>query len=183
MKFIPQAIPEVILIDPVIHPDYRGFFMETYRLADFSRAGIPNVFVQQNHLRSARGVLRGLHYQLHNPQGKLIRVISGEIFDVAVDLRSSSPTLGKWVGNTLSSETSQQIWVPPGFAHGIYILSEFAEVLYQTTDYYHPEDKHTIRWNDTDLAINWPLVNGNLVILSTDDRTAPGFHEAQLYTE
>ncbi|MEE9103056.1 dTDP-4-dehydrorhamnose 3,5-epimerase [Pseudomonas nitroreducens] len=158
MKATPLCIPEVILFEPKVFGDERGFFFESFNLQQFEEAiGRRVEFVQDNHSRSAKGVLRGLHYQIKQTQGKLVRVTAGEVFDVAVDIRKSSPTFGKWVGVYLSAENKRQLWVPEGFAHGFTVLSEHAEFLYKTTDYYAPEYERCIRWNDADLNIDWPL--------------------------
>lgn len=157
MQFHKTDLPGVILIEPKVFGDERGFFMETYHQPRFVAAGIDLPFVQDNHSRSKRGVLRGLHYQLKFPQGKLVRVVQGEIFDVAVDARKSSPTFGRWFGTTLSDANHRQLYVPPGFAHGFCVVSETAEVLYKTTDVYHPEDEKTIAWNDPTIAVAWPV--------------------------
>jgi dTDP-4-dehydrorhamnose 3,5-epimerase len=158
-----------MLVTPEAHADGRGFFMETYRADAFAQAGIHVTFVQDNHSRSAQGVLRGLHYQIRSPQGKLVRVVSGEVFDVAVDLRSSSPTFGRWVGEHLSDDNIRMLWIPPGFAHGFYVLSDRAEVIYKVTDYYAPEWDRTLIWDDPRLAIQWPLVDGKPPTLSSKD--------------
>lgn len=166
MKATPLSIPDVVLFEPRVFGDERGFFFESFNQKVFEAAiGAPVQFVQDNHSRSARNVLRGLHYQIQQAQGKLVRVVQGEVFDVAVDLRKSSPSFGKWVGAVLSAENKKQLWVPAGFAHGFVTLSETAEFLYKTTDYYAPEHERCIRWNDPDLAIAWgvegePLVSG-----------------------
>jgi dTDP-4-dehydrorhamnose 3,5-epimerase len=158
MKAIPTAIPEVLLVEPAVFGDARGFFMESWNRRVFSGlAGRDVDFVQDNHSASARGVLRGLHYQVREPQGKLVRVVAGEVFDVAVDLRRSSPTFGRWVGERLSAENRRMLWVPEGFAHGFLVLSERAEFLYKTTAYYAPEHERTLLWNDPALGIAWPL--------------------------
>ena len=157
MKAIPATIPDVLIVEPKIFGDERGFFYESWNQRTLVSVGIAADFVQDNHSKSQRNVLRGLHYQLQNPQGKLVRVIAGEVYDVAVDLRRSSPTFGKWVGFMLSAENKRMAWIPPGFAHGFCVISENAEVLYKTTDYWHPEDEHTLLWNDSRLAIDWPL--------------------------
>jgi dTDP-4-dehydrorhamnose 3,5-epimerase len=150
-------IPDVILFEPRVFGDDRGFFFESFNQRAFEEAvGRPVPFVQDNHSRSARGVLRGLHYQIQQPQGKLVRVVVGEVFDVAVDMRRSSPTFGRWVGAHLSAENKQQLWVPEGFAHGFLVLSDSAEFLYKTTDYYAPQHERCVVWNDPDLAIDWP---------------------------
>ena len=158
MKVTPTAIPDVLLIEPKVFGDPRGFFMERYNRREFARAtGIDVDFVQDNHSRSARNVLRGLHYQIRQPQGKLVRVAAGEVYDVAVDLRRSSPTFGRWAGFTLSAESKRMAWIPPGFAHGFLVLSEMADFLYKTTDYYAPEHARTLLWNDPRVGIDWPL--------------------------
>ena len=159
MKVTPLAIPEVLLIEPKVFGDARGFFFESFNQRAFNEATVLDVhFVQDNHSRSVRHVLRGLHYQLPpHAQGKLVRAVVGEVFDVAVDLRPDSPTLGRWAGAVLSAENKRQMWVPPGFAHGFLVLSEAAEFLYKTTDYYAPEYERSIRWDDPDLGIDWPL--------------------------
>ena len=157
MQFIPAAISDVLIIEPNVFGDARGFFLESWNERAFLEAGIKARFVQDNHSRSARNVVRGLHYQIKQPQGKLVRVIVGEIFDVAVDIRKSSPTFGKWEGTKLSTQNKRIIWIPPGFAHGFLALSESAEVLYKTTDYYSPEHERTILWNDPAIGIEWPL--------------------------
>ena len=180
MHFIPTAIPEVILIEPKVFSDERGFFLESYQKQHFSEHGINLEFVQDNHSLSKQGTLRGLHYQTQQSQGKLVHVISGEIFDVAVDIRRNSPTFGKWVGDYLSSENKKLIWVPPGFAHGFYVLSPEAEVLYKATDYYAPQWERTILWNDKQLIIEWPL-QGHEPILSPKDLAGKSFSEAEVY--
>ena len=158
MKASPTAIPDVLLIEPAVFGDARGFFMESWNRRVFSGlAGREVDFVQDNHSASARGVLRGLHYQVREPQGKLVRVVAGEVFDVAVDLRRSSPTFGRWVGERLSAENRRMLWVPEGFAHGFLVLSERAEFLYKATAYYAPENERTLLWNDPALGIAWPL--------------------------
>ncbi len=168
MIVIPTSIPDVLIFAPVVHEDPRGFFMETYREDEFRRAtGCTRPFVQDNHSRSVRNVLRGLHYQVRQSQGKLVRVVSGEIFDVAVDLRRSSPTFGKWVGEYLSADNKRQMWIPEGFAHGFLVTSDSAEVLYKATDYYAPEHERTLLWNDPALGISWPLTA--LRVLSAKD--------------
>ena len=180
MQFIPTQIPDILLIEPKVFSDERGFFMETYQARHFSQAGINANFVQDNHSSSRRGALRGLHYQIRQAQGKLVRVISGEIFDVAVDIRRSSPTFGKWVGEYLSAQNKRQIWVPPGFAHGIYITSEWAEIIYKPTDFYAPEWERTIQWDDPDLAIDWPL-SDSAPILSAKDALGTPFQTAEVF--
>ncbi|HEC84839.1 MAG TPA: dTDP-4-dehydrorhamnose 3,5-epimerase [Thioploca sp.] len=157
MKVIETAIPGVLLIEPKVFGDSRGFFFESFQAARYAEAGIKGPFVQDNHSRSAKGVLRGLHFQKQYPQGKLVYVTSGTVFDVAVDIRKDSPTFGQWVGVTLSADEHQQFYVPPGLAHGFCVLSDTAEFQYKCTDYYHPEDEGCIRWDDPDIGIQWPL--------------------------
>jgi dTDP-4-dehydrorhamnose 3,5-epimerase len=172
MKATSLAIPDVLLIEPAVFGDARGFFLESFNQARFDVAiGRPVRFVQDNHSRSARHVLRGLHYQMRQPQAKLIRVVSGEIFDVAVDLRRSSPNFGRWVGELLSAENKRQLWVPEGFGHGFMVLSESADVLYKTTDYWAPEHERGIRWDDPQLAIRWPL-EGQPILSAKDEKAA-----------
>lgn len=168
MNIIPSAIPDVILIEPAVFQDERGFFFESYQKKRFAEIGIPFEFVQDNHSKSVQGVLRGLHYQIRQPQGKLVRVIAGEIFDVAVDIRRGSPTFGQWVGDYLSAENKRMIWIPRGFAHGFLVTSREAEVIYKTTDYYAPQWERTIAWNDPTLNIRWPLGNLSLIISAKD---------------
>jgi dTDP-4-dehydrorhamnose 3,5-epimerase len=151
------AIPDVLVIEPKVFGDARGFFLESWNAKAFTEAGVPAAFVQDNHSWSPRGVLRGLHYQIRQPQGKLVRVAAGEVFDVAVDLRRASTTFGRWVGERLSGDNKRMLWIPPGFGHGFLVLSESADFLYKTTDYYAPEHERVIAWNDPDLAIAWPL--------------------------
>lgn len=174
------AIPEVLILEPQVFGDARGFFFESFNQRRWQeQTSLVTKFVQENHSRSVRNVLRGLHYQIQQPQGKLVRVIVGEVFDVAVDLRRSSPYFGKWVGIHLSAENKKQFWVPEGFGHGFVVLSEVAEFLYLTTDYYAPEHERAIIWNDPNLAIDWPITGKPL--LSAKDQAAPGFNEAELY--
>jgi dTDP-4-dehydrorhamnose 3,5-epimerase len=155
---IPTAIPDVLILEPKVFGDARGFFYESFNGREFAEAtGVTDPFVQDNHSKSARGVLRGLHYQIQHPQGKLVRVVEGEVFDVAVDLRASSPTFGLWTGTRLSSENNRQMWVPPGFAHGFVVLSETAQFLYKTTDYWYPAHERSLLWNDPALGIDWPI--------------------------
>lgn len=181
MIFSPTAIPEVILISPRTFQDQRGDFLETYRYDHFSRNGIAGQFVQDNHAGSKLGVLRGLHYQIQNPQGKLIRVISGEIYDVAVDLRKSSPSFGQHIGLRLDDQKKEMLWIPAGFAHGYYVLSKWAEVSYKVTDYYAPAFERTLIWNDPALNIPWPLLGEDHPILSENDLQGMGFKETDLY--
>ena len=157
MRFIPTAIPDVLTVEPVVHTDSRGFFMETWHAGKFRAAGLDLSFVQDNHSGSVRHSLRGLHYQIGRPQGKLVRVIEGEIFDVAVDLRRSSPTYGKWVGTALSAANRLQLWIPEGFAHGFYVTGDGAEVVYKCTDVFSAEHERTLRWDDPAIGISWPL--------------------------
>ena len=178
MEFFPTEIPDVISICPIIYKDKRGDFLESYRQSLFSMAGIEADFVQDNHAGSKRGVLRGLHYQVEQSQGKLIRIISGKIYDVAVDLRKSSPTFGKYIGLTLTDQEKRMLWIPPGFAHGYYVISERAEVSYKTTAYYAPEWERTIIWNDPTLGIKWPLLSRDHPLLSETDRLGTPFIEA-----
>jgi len=180
MKINPTDIADVLIIEPTVFGDKRGFFFESYNKNQFAQAtGLEVEFVQDNHSKSNKNVLRGLHYQIRQPQGKLVRVISGEVFDVAVDIRRSSPTFGKWVGDYLSAENKKQIWVPPGFAHGFVVVSETVEFLYKTTDYYAPEHERCIRWNDPDLAIRWPVNDRPLV--SDKDENGLLFKDAEVF--
>lgn len=180
MEFFQTSLPDVIRIEPKVYGDTRGFFMETFQAQRFRSAGIPDIFVQDNHSGSRQGTLRGLHYQIHQPQGKLLRVIQGEVFDVAVDLRRSSPSFGRWEGVILSAENRRQLWVPPGFAHGFYVLSEWAELVYKVTDYYAPEWERTLLWNDSQLGIQWPLLD-EPPILSEKDSAGRLLSEAETY--
>lgn len=181
MKSTQLAIPEVLLLEPRVFSDARGFFFESYNQREFESAvGKKINFVQSNHSRSGQHVLRGLHYQIKQAQGKLVRVLAGEVFDVAVDLRHSSPTFGQWVGEVLSAENKKQLWIPPGFAHGFLVLSGYAEFLYNTTDYWAPEHERCIVWNDATLAIDWPLA-GNCPVLSEKDAQGATFNAAEVY--
>jgi dTDP-4-dehydrorhamnose 3,5-epimerase len=157
VKFTPTAIPDVIVVEPAVHQDYRGFLMETWHAGKFRQAGLDLAFVQDNHSQSVRNTIRGLHYQVVRPQGKLVRAVAGEIFDVAVDLRRSSPTYGKWVSVTLSAANRLQVWIPEGFAHGFYVTGDGAEVVYKCTDLYSAEHERTLRWDDPATGISWPL--------------------------
>ena len=178
MKATPTRIPDVLLIEPKVFGDDRGFFFESFNRRAFHEATGLNVdFVQDNHSKSARNVLRGLHYQLAQPQGKLVRVTQGEVFDVAVDIRKGSPTYGQWVGEILSAENKKQLWIPAGLAHGFVVLSETAEFLYKTTDYYAPQHERCIAWNDPDLAIAWPIEGQPL--LSAKDAAGIAFRQAE----
>lgn len=181
MEYIRTAIPDVVLMKPTVFGDHRGFFMETFRQAEFDAFCGHYDFVQDNHSGSPRGILRGLHYQLHQTQGKLVRAAVGEVFDVAVDIRQGSKTFGQWVGAVLSAENRHQLWVPPGFAHGYYVMSDWAEFLYKATDYYAPEWERSIRWNDPAIGIEWPLKEGFLPTLSNKDAIAPTFIEAEIF--
>ncbi len=181
MKVIPTSIPDVLIIEPRVFGDDRGFFFESYNERDFESAtGIRPHFVQDNHSKSARNVLRGLHYQIRQPQGKLVRVISGEVYDVAVDIRKGSPTFGKWTSAILSAENKRMLWIPEGFAHGFLVLSDAAEVLYKTTDYWFPEHERTISWNDADLSVGWPL-ECDVPVLSGKDGQGRPFRETDLF--
>ncbi len=180
MIIIPTQIPDVLIVEPKVFGDERGFFFESFNERLWhDQTGLDGRFVQHNHSRSSGGVLRGLHYQIENPQGKLVRVVRGEVFDVAVDIRRSSASFGHWVGVRLSEENKRQLWVPPGFAHGFYVTSPVAEFLYLTTDFWAPEYERSIIWNDPELAIQWPLTGEPS--LSAKDRVAPPFREAELF--
>jgi dTDP-4-dehydrorhamnose 3,5-epimerase len=181
VQFLPTEIPEVIIVEPRVFSDERGFFMETWERRKYAAGGIDVDFVQDNHSASVQGTLRGLHYQVQQAQGKLVRAIEGEIFDVAVDLRRSSPTFGRWVGARLSADNRRQLWVPPGFAHGFFVTSETAQVLYKCTDYYAPQHERSLRWDDPDLGIDWPLVDGIEVLLSPKDAAGLSLREADVY--
>ena len=170
MKFLPTFIPEVILIEPDVHKDARGFFLESYHQRKYAEAGIPGPFLQDNHSHSLKGTLRGLHAQAKRPQGKLVRALLGEMFDVAVDVRRGSPTFGKWVGEVLSWENFRQLYIPPGFVHGFCVLSERVDVEYKCTDFYAPGDEMTVAWNDPEIGIAWPVESP---ILSAKDAAAP----------
>lgn len=180
MQIIKTDIPDVVLFEPKVFGDARGFFYESYNQRDFHKAtGSSSFFVQDNHSRSAKGVLRGLHYQVVQPQGKLVRVVNGEVFDVAVDIRKSSPTFGKYVGTHLSAENNRQMWIPPGFAHGFLVLSDFAEFLYKATDFYAPEHERCIVWNDPEIAVAWPLQSEPM--LSQKDQQGVEFKDAEFF--
>lgn len=181
MNVIPTKIPDVLIIEPKVFGDDRGFFFESYNERNFQeKLGHSLQFVQDNHSRSARHVLRGLHYQIQQPQGKLVRAVVGEVFDIAVDIRRSSPTFGQWVGCVLSADNKRQFWVPSGFAHGFLVVSEHAEVLYKTTDYYAPQHERSILWNDPDLAIAWPL-DGAQPSLSQKDKNGQLLKSAEVF--
>jgi len=180
MKVTPTALPEVLLLEPAVFGDERGFFMESYNARRFREAtGIEAAFVQDNHSRSARDVLRGIHYQVVRPQGKLVRVAAGRVFDVAVDLRRSSPRFGRWVGVELSDRNNHQLWVPPGFGHAFLVLSDSADFIYKTTEYWYREHDRSLRWNDPMLAIDWPLTRQPL--LAARDAAAPLIDDAEVY--
>jgi dTDP-4-dehydrorhamnose 3,5-epimerase len=180
MKVIPTEIPDVLIIEPQVYGDDRGFFLESFNQRDFrEKTGVNTTFVQDNHSMSLKNVLRGLHYQIPNPQGKLVRVVNGSVFDVAVDARQSSPTFGQWVGCVLSAENKRIFWVPEGFAHGFLVLSDRAEFLYKTTNYYYPKYEKTISWNDADLGIDWPLETPP--ILSPKDQAGQPFKSVEVF--
>lgn len=181
MEVIDSALNGVKLLAPKVFGDERGFFMETFR-QDWFREHCADVdFVQDNHSMSQQGILRGLHYQTEQTQGKLVRVVSGEVYDVAVDMREGSPTFGQWYGTVLSTENKRQLWVPAGFAHGFYVISEFAEFTYKCTDYYHPQSEVSVRFDDPSLNIPWPLVNGDMPSLSDKDKNGLSFAEAEKF--
>jgi dTDP-4-dehydrorhamnose 3,5-epimerase len=180
MKYIPTAISDVILLEPAVFGDERGFFMETFRQSEFTEKTGVKAFVQDNHSKSKQGILRGLHYQTEQTQGKLVRVTQGEVFDVAVDVREGSPTFGQWVGEILSCENKRQLWVPAGFAHGFYVISETAEFVYKCTDYYAPEFEKSIQWDDAAIGIEWPLVNNQKPSLSQKDECGVSLKNAEL---
>jgi dTDP-4-dehydrorhamnose 3,5-epimerase len=179
VKVTRTELPDVLLVEPKVFGDERGFFVETWNERAFAAAGIRAAFVQDNHSRSARGVLRGIHYQVRQPQGKLVRVAAGEVFDVAVDLRRASPSFGRWVATRLSGENKRVVWIPPGFGHGFLVLSESADFLYKTTDYYAPEHERTVAWDDPDLGIAWPLEGAPA--LSAKDRTGTRLRDAEVF--
>jgi dTDP-4-dehydrorhamnose 3,5-epimerase len=181
MKFEATPLQDVYLVKPNVFGDPRGFFLETWNAATFRAAGFDLNFVQDNHSRSARGILRGLHYQTEHTQGKLVRVTSGEVFDVAVDLRRSSPTLGKWYGEYLSAENHRMLWVPPGFAHGFYVTSEYADFQYKCTDIYHPASEVCLAWDDPTVGIDWPIPDGELPKLSAKDAEGLAWGDAPLF--
>lgn len=170
-KFIGTGINDLVIVEPKVFGDHRGYFMETYNYNDFKEAGLDMVFVQDNQSKSRKGVLRGLHFQKKHPQGKLVRVLSGEVFDVAVDLRPESPTYKKWFGTVLSGENQKQLYVPERFAHGFLVLSDEAEFVYKCTDFYHPEDEGGVLWNDPEIGVKWPIAEDLEVLLSEKDKT------------
>lgn len=181
MKVIPTHIPDVLILEPQVFGDARGFFLETWNARKFADLGLDWTFVQDNHSRSVQGVLRGLHYQIRHPQGKLVRVTQGAVFDVAVDLRQSSPTYGQWAGVELSADNQRLFWIPPGFAHGFYVLSESADFLYKCTDYYYPEYDRSLRWDDPTIGIAWPLLNGEQPTISAKDAAAKSWTDAEKF--
>lgn len=178
MKIIDTDISDVKIIEPAVFGDERGFFMETWQQKKFEELVCPRQFVQDNHSKSAKGILRGLHYQTENTQGKLVRVVSGEVFDVAVDMRQASPTFGKWVGVNLSADNKRQLWVPEGFAHGFYVISDSAEFVYKCTDYYNPAAEHSLLWNDEKVGIKWPMGESEEPLLSLKDKQGTPFDSA-----
>lgn len=181
MKIIDTSIADVKIIEPTVYGDDRGFFMETWNKKAFAEHNLPTNFVQDNHSRSSQGILRGLHYQTENTQGKLVRVTSGAVFDVAVDLRKSSPTFGKWIGVELSESNHRMLWVPEQFAHGFYVLSEFADFIYKCTDTYSPAHEQSLAWDDEDIGIEWPLVNGDAPNLSGKDASGLSLKDAPYF--
>jgi dTDP-4-dehydrorhamnose 3,5-epimerase len=181
VKIIQTDLPGVLVIEPRVFGDARGFFYESWNAHSFATAGLTAAFVQDNHSRSARGTLRGLHYQMRQTQGKLVRVIAGEVFDVAVDLRRGSATFGKWTGVALSAENKRMLWVPEGFAHGFYVTSETAEFVYKCTDYYDPQSERTLAWDDPRVGIQWPLLPGVEPLLSDKDRRGKSLAEAEVF--
>jgi len=181
MLFTRTEISDVILVEPDVIGDNRGFFMETWHAEKFAAGGIAAGFVQENQSRSSQGILRGLHYQIKKPQGKLVRVLSGEIFDVVIDLRKNSATFGQWLGMHLSADNKKMLWIPPGFAHGFYVISQQADFFYKCTDFYAPEHERAIRWDDPDLAIDWPLIDGKPPVVSPKDEAAVAFTNAEYY--
>jgi dTDP-4-dehydrorhamnose 3,5-epimerase len=182
MQFIPTRIEGVVLIKPKLFGDSRGFFMETWQEQKFAAAGISARFVQDNHSRSSKWTLRGMHYQIQQPQGKLVRVVRGSVFDVAVDLRASSPTFGEWVGTELDDRDNHMLWVPPGFAHGFLALSESVDLIYRCTDFYAPQHERAIAWNDHRLGIAWPLPAGVQPLLAPKDKAAPAIDRAEVFS-
>ncbi len=181
MNIIPTELAGVVIIEPRVFGDERGFFLESWNQKAFADAGLPMSFVQDNHSLSGQGTLRGLHYQMSQTQGKLVRVVTGEVFDVAVDMRRSSPAFGKWVGVTLSAQNKRMLWVPEGFAHGFYVTSERAEFLYKCTDFYDPGSERTLAWNDPEVGIRWPLVPGVQTLLSPKDLLGKPLTEAEVF--
>jgi len=183
MEYLRTSVPDVVILQPKVFGDERGFFLETFRADEFAEECANVTFVQDNHSGSRQGILRGLHYQIQHAQGKLVRAVAGKIFDVAVDIRRGSPTFGRWVGEVISAENRRQIWIPAGFAHGFYVMSDWAEVFYKATDYYAPAFERSILWNDPALQIDWPLVDGHLPILSEKDKAAALLQNAEIYDQ
>lgn len=181
MRFIPTHFPDVVIVEPRVFGDARGFFMETWQREKFAAAGISADFVQDNHSSSCQWVLRGLHYQIRHAQGKLVRVTYGEVFDVAVDMRRSSPTFGQWIGEILSESNRRMMWIPPGFAHGFLVLSDQVEFMYKCTDYYSPDDERCLLWNDPGVAIDWPLASGVQPVVSTKDSAGSTLEHAESF--
>jgi len=181
MQITDTALDDVKILEPTVFGDQRGFFLESWNRQVFEENKMPTHFVQDNHSRSQQGVLRGLHYQIKNPQGKLVRVTRGEVFDVAVDMRTSSPQYGQWVGVTLSESNQRQLWVPPGFAHGFYVMSSTADFQYKCTDYYSPEYERSLLWNDETVNVEWPLVDGVAPLLAAKDASGMAFNQAESY--
>lgn len=181
MKYTELAIPDVVLMEPKVFGDHRGFFMETFREDEFNENVQSVRFVQDNHSMSKKGILRGLHYQIKHPQGKLVRVIDGQVFDVAVDIRKSSPYFGQWVGEILTAENKKMLWVPPGFAHGFYVLSDTAQFIYKCTDYYAPEFERSILWSDQTIGIQWPGIDKQVPVLSPKDEQGVRFQDAEVF--
>ena len=181
MRSFPTSIPEVVRLEPAVFEDARGFFLETFRADWAARNGIGGHFVQDNHSGSLKNILRGLHFQIRHPQGKLVRAVTGEIFDVAVDMRRGSPSFGRWVGGILSSDNKSMLWIPPGFAHGFLVLSEWADIIYKTTDYYAPEWERTLLWNDPKVGIAWPIPPGETPLLSAKDAAGIPFETIEVF--
>lgn len=181
MQFIPTRLPDVVLVKPQVHADQRGFFAETWHREKFADAGIRAEFVQDNYSRSAKHVLRGLHYQIQSPQGKLVRAVSGAVFDVAVDMRRTSATFGKWVGVELSAQNHHMLWIPPGFAHGFVVLSASADVVYKCTDFWAPQHERTLLWSDASIGIEWPLPAAAEPVLSAKDAAGVAFKDAECF--
>ena len=181
MKFEATSLPGIVRIVPTVHEDARGYFIETWQARDFAASGIEVDFVQENFSHSKKGTLRGIHYQLDRPQGRLVRVVQGAVFDVSVDLRRSSPNFGRWMGEVLSAENRHQLWVPPGFGHGFLVLSDTAGFQYNCTDYYHPDSDRSIRWDDPEIGIEWPFPPGAELVLSDKDTHAPYLRDAEVY--
>jgi len=183
MQFSRTSIPDVLVIEPAVFGDERGFFMETFHARKYESARIPNAFVQDNHSGSRYGTLRGLHYQIRQVQGKLVRAVAGEIFDVVVDLRRYSPTFGQWAGELISAKNKKQLWIPPGFAHGFLVVSEWAEVVYKATDFYAPEWERSLLWNDPEIGIAWPIPSGVTPIVSAKDAQGRALREAETFDQ